>query len=95
MFSGLGDMMFLKSPAQVRPCPTNFSALTTAPNTVGGGTPIHGVAAGQCLAFQLLGPRYAAIEILASSFSGCVGGPCNNSVTFRYKYQTSGTTSLQ
>jgi hypothetical protein len=94
-FNGVGGLA-VKSPANVRTCGTTFSALTTAPTTgyTPGNTTLAPVTAGQCYVFQLIGPKYAAIEIVSFSTT-CPGPACGNAVTFRYKYQNDGTTNLQ
>jgi hypothetical protein len=94
-FNGVGNLVF-KSPASVRACGTTFTALTTAPTTgyTAGNNQTGIVGAGQCYVFQLIGPKYAAIEIISFSTT-CPGPACGNSVSFRYKYQNDGTTSLQ
>jgi hypothetical protein len=96
-FGGTLNIHF-KSSVQARTCGTTFSALATAPTTgytVGGGvTTLGPVSAGQCYVFKLVGPKYAAIEIISAT-TNCPAGTCNSSVSFRYKYQADGTTSLQ
>jgi hypothetical protein len=94
-FNGVGNLVF-KSPANVRTCGTTFAALTTAPTTgyTAGSNQTGIVAAGQCYVFQLVGPKYAAIEIISFSTT-CPGPACGNTVSFRYKYQNDGTTNLQ
>lgn len=94
-FNGVGNLVF-KSPANVRTCGTSYSALTTAPTTgyTAGSNTTGVVSVGQCYVFQLVGPKYAAIEILSFSTT-CPGPACGNAVSFRYKYQNDGTTNLQ
>lgn len=97
MVAGAGNL-FVKGGRSARTCPTSYAALTVAPTTgytAGGGAPIAGVAVGNCYVFQLVGPRYAAIEVTSFTVVGCPAAPCSNSFSFRYKYQTNGSTSLQ
>jgi len=93
---GTGNIHF-KNTVQARTCGTTFDALLTAPTTgyaAGGGAPIGPVAIGQCYVFTLVGPKYGAIEI-TNFTTNCPAASCNSSVSFRYKYQNDGTTSLQ
>jgi hypothetical protein len=92
---GTGNIHF-KNTVQARTCGTTFAALLTAPTTgyAAGPTTIGPVAGGQCYAFTLVGPKYGAIEIINFT-TNCPAAACNSSVSFRYKYQNDGTTSLQ
>ena len=96
---GGGGNLHFKNTANARTCGTTFAALTQAPTTgytAGGGAPLGPLAGGQCYVFQLLGPKYAAIEIQTISVS-CPAPPalCTSTTTFRYKLQNDGTTKLQ
>lgn len=94
---GTGNIHF-KNTVQAKACGTTFAALLTAPTTgyaAGGGAPIGPVAPGQCYAFAMVGPKYGAIEIISFTTTCGPPVPCNSSVSFRYKYQNDGTTSLQ
>lgn len=92
---GTGNIHF-KNTVQARTCGTTFTALLTAPTTgyTAGPTTIGPVAGGQCYAFSTVGPKYGAIEIISFTTT-CPAPACNSSVSFRYKYQTDGTTNLQ
>jgi hypothetical protein len=91
-----GQNIHFKNAVQARTCGTTFSALLTAPTSgyTAGPTTIGPLAAGQCWVFSTVGPRYGAIEI-TNFTTNCPAAACNSSVSFRYKYQSDGTTSLQ
>lgn len=74
---------------------SGFSATTSAPASGYGAGPITNVSAGQVYALQLQpGPKYAVIEIVTANFGGMGGGGPNVTLTFRYKYQPSGSRSF-
>lgn len=62
-----------------------LDSTTSAPESGYQTGPIFNLAAGQLLAFQMPGPRYALIEVTSFVF-----GPMGATLTFRYKYQPGG-----
>jgi len=94
----VGANMHVNTGTQFRLCPAPYSSLTTAPitgYTAGGGVPgvVHSA---MCYVFELVGRKYAAIEIVSYTpctqlVNACTGGK----TVFNYRYQTNGTTALR
>lgn len=81
-----GALMWLQAGNQAQLLGTSFTATTQAPSAGYGGGPF-GAVAGQVYAFQLLGGKYAILEI--SSVTPLGGGTFN--IGIRYKYQPDGS----
>lgn len=81
------NLMFLRAGNQAQLLGSSFNTTTQAPAAGYGGGPF-GLSAGQVYAFQLLGGKYAILEI--TSISPVVIGTSNN-ISIRYKYQPDGS----
>ncbi len=79
------NLMFLRAGNQAQLLGSSFNTTTQAPLAGYGGGPF-GISVGQVYAFQLLGGKYAILEI--SSITPVVGG---QNIGIRYKYQPDGS----